>query len=291
MLVTTSGSMNIVIIFCCSLLYVYKYLTRNNNFWKYKGVDYIKPSFPFGNLKDVIFLKKCVGVWFQELYNSTTSPVLGIYFFDQPGILLKSPEIIKDVLIRDTSVFIDRSVAYPTHDEISRSMMFFQRGLEWKNIRSKMSPVFTSGKLKAMTPLLNHYGIKLITCLSQRTGEVDVREIISDYILDSISKCFFGIETHSLDEKESDFKRNINEVMNPTLKTAWSRLCYIFYPKMVVPLRLQFNEQRHLDYFCDAFQKAIEAREESESRVNDFIDIINDLKKHKEFAKNFNFCK
>ena len=47
---------------------VYKYLTWNHDFWKKRGVPYIKPLPVFGNIKDGILRKKTVGQAIQDLY-------------------------------------------------------------------------------------------------------------------------------------------------------------------------------------------------------------------------------
>lgn len=291
MLLTSSWYLDLLLIFGFLLILAYKYLTRNNSYWKKRSVNFKEPTFLVGNLLNVLLLRKTFSEWIKEMYNSTTDPIFGIFLFDEPSLLIRSPEIIKDILIKDFNYFVDRTVACPAHNEIVCNMMFFQRQGPWKAQRNKLTPVFTSGKLKGMLAILDDYAIKLLQRLRNHPDHVDVRTIIGNYVTDGITKCFFGIESFSQDEEESEFKIMLNKLGNISLKVVWSRICYFFYPKLVNPLKLEFGENHLLEYFCDAFHEAIKAREKSKIRQNDFIDIINDLRNDEEFAKEFNYSK
>jgi hypothetical protein len=47
---------------------LYKYLTRNHDYWKKKGIPYVKPIPVFGNIRDGILGKKPLGEVMQDLY-------------------------------------------------------------------------------------------------------------------------------------------------------------------------------------------------------------------------------
>lgn len=71
-----------------------------------------------------------------------------------------------------------------------------------------MTSTFTSGKMKMMFPLVRMCGDKLAQVLETMTEEpFDVEDLCARFTTDVIGTCAFGIETHSLDNPESQFRK------------------------------------------------------------------------------------
>ena len=47
---------------------LYLYMTHTHSYWRKRGVPYVKPLPLFGNLKDVVLVRKTLGEVFRELY-------------------------------------------------------------------------------------------------------------------------------------------------------------------------------------------------------------------------------
>ena len=75
-------------------------------------------------------------------------------------LVINDVDIAKKILIKDFNHFVDRTSFGFKFDEnveadrIFSQMFLFSKGDYWKSGRSMMSPVFTTGKLKLMFPLL-----------------------------------------------------------------------------------------------------------------------------------------
>ena len=73
-------------------------------------------------------------------------------------------DIAKKMVIKDFDHFVDRAdFGLKWNDEVEadrvwHNMFIFQKGDSWKAQRAMMSPVFTTGKLKLMFPLLLKIG-------------------------------------------------------------------------------------------------------------------------------------
>jgi len=92
------------------LLAVYYYLTYFD-FWKSRGVRGPRPIPVFGNIKDVIFEKQCVGFYLKDLYDDyKDESMIGIFIRRTPILVVKDPVLIKDVLIKDFSKFANRGL-------------------------------------------------------------------------------------------------------------------------------------------------------------------------------------
>nr|CAH7749946.1 unnamed protein product [Callosobruchus chinensis] len=290
MILTTSLFLDIAIFFTILLFLVYKYYTRNKNFFKNRGVKHISPTPFLGNFGDVLLLKKHSSVWLKDLYDKFGDvPYFGVYIFDVPYLVIKSPEIVKNIMVKDFQHFVDRSMALASHDAIQANMMFFQKGEEWKATRSKMTPVFTSGKLKAMCPMLAANGSRLVNHIKNHHGKMDLEEMSSKYVADGIFRVFFGMEAHLMDGTNKELTQLLLQSQQPSLKIAISIFCYLYQHHFVDWFKLSFGDVLLKNYCVEAFKEALKVRESSSIRVNDLIDIINDLKKSKEFAQSFDF--
>ncbi len=68
-------------------------------------------------------------------------------------------DMAKNILVKDFDHFVDRRTfamdESKEENKIMANMVSMLTGEKWKKVRSLLSPAFTSGKLKAMTPLID----------------------------------------------------------------------------------------------------------------------------------------
>jgi hypothetical protein len=85
---------------------VWYYFMFKYSFWKKKGVRFIKPVIPFGNITNLILLRKAVAEVMKELYDKfPEEPYVGIYELLNPMLLIRDTELIKQVMVKDFSHF------------------------------------------------------------------------------------------------------------------------------------------------------------------------------------------
>ena len=85
---------------------VYWYYRNVFNFWKKRGVKYVKPEIPFGNSKDLALMRVSLTEFFKGLYDAFPGErYMGIYEFNKPTLLVRDPELIKHVLVKDFAHF------------------------------------------------------------------------------------------------------------------------------------------------------------------------------------------
>jgi hypothetical protein len=64
----------------------------------------MKPTLPFGNMGDAILLRKSSAEMMKKLYDQfPEEPYVGIYQFLRPLLLIRDPELIKQVMVKDFS--------------------------------------------------------------------------------------------------------------------------------------------------------------------------------------------
>ena len=134
-------------------------MTRNFKYWEKRGVFQIKPTPFVGNFMECLLLKKAPSYYLKELYDQAKSEAyLGFYIFDKPFLLLRDPEIIKSVMIKDFNTFFDRYASSDPNDRMGYANLFRIKNPAWKIVRTKLTPFFTSGRMKKMFGLMLECG-------------------------------------------------------------------------------------------------------------------------------------
>lgn len=146
--------------------------------WQRHGFPHIKPSIPLGNLGPVAKREMSFGINIYELYKSVTDPFIGVYLFFRPAILVRDAELVQQMLATDFHYFHDRGIfGNKNYDPLSENLLSMQ-GQVWKNSRTKLSPVFTSGKIKTMFPSILMQGDNLcdhLESLAKNNESVNIK--------------------------------------------------------------------------------------------------------------------
>lgn len=92
-----------------ALIVLYCYLTIRYNFWTSRGVPGPKPTLLFGNIMKSMFGKESLPQLLTRNYNDfKNEPMIGIFLRTVPVLMVKDPDLIKDILIKDFSKFANR---------------------------------------------------------------------------------------------------------------------------------------------------------------------------------------
>lgn len=194
---------------------LYKYSTRKYDYWKKRNVPAIKPIPFFGSLLPVLALKTTVGEWLRDNCNKTDGDYFGVYVFDQPTLILKSPKLVKAIIQKDFDNFNDRSAATNSDDPIMTHVLFFQRNPAWRPSRAKVSSMFTSGKLKAMFPLMLLETEQMTDYLSKYANvpNVEAKDVSAKYSTNVITRCAFAIDAGSFRNENAEFRYAVNDML------------------------------------------------------------------------------
>lgn len=214
------------------LTLVYFYLRYVYSHWQRNGIPYLKPSIPLGNLGPVARRQCSFGINIYDLYRKTTEPFVGIYLFFRPAILVRDADLTKLILVDNFNQFHDRGTLYnPAIDSVS-AHLFHMPGKLWRDRRSKISPAFTSGKIKSMMPTILNETDNLLNYMNKLAdkGEVvKVKKLIDRYTMNVTGSAGFGLDINTIDEPNHEFFR-IEELINSpdlwnTLRVAFTFLC------------------------------------------------------------------
>jgi len=87
---------------------IYRYFTETFDYWKNKGVVFIKPIFLIGSMKSVSLIQEHLGEFFERIYKEHSSErFVGYFMGKKPTLLVRDPELVKHIMIKDFAHFTD----------------------------------------------------------------------------------------------------------------------------------------------------------------------------------------
>ncbi|KAG5322929.1 C6A22 protein, partial [Pseudoatta argentina] len=266
------------------IFFLYYFLTSTFDFWKSRGVPGPRPIPGFGNFKDVMFNKISSGDYLTKIYNTyKDEPLVGIFTRKTPILIMKDLNLIKDVLIKDFTKFADRGVPIFEKAEPLSQHLFALEPKRWRPLRTNLSPVFTSSKLKEMFSLMSECAdhlIQYIDKISSKNKPVECRELSAKYTTDVIGSCAFGIDMNALSNEESEFRRMGRKVFALT----WTRMLQIrirqMSPWLYNILGYVLPQTDVTRFFTRVITENMDYRETNNVIRNDFINMLRELKRH-----------
>ncbi|CAH2107791.1 unnamed protein product [Euphydryas editha] len=268
----------IFIIIICGL---YLYGKRNHKYWELKGVKHDKPLPFFGNNARNFLVQISVTQLISEFYwKYPNEKVVGFYRASRPELIIRDPEMTKKILISDFNNFYRRGLNnHKDQTEPLLRNLFFVDGDVWRLLRQRMTPAFTSGKLKAMFPLIVERAEKLqARALSSATAgtTIDARDLMARYTTDFIGACGFGLQSDSLQEENSAFRKLGATIFKRNPKDVVVIMLKGIFPTMFKSLKVFSRVEKQILHLVDEVQRQ---RNYEPSGRNDFIDLLLECKK------------
>lgn len=265
-----------------TVVFVIYYLVRRRyGVWERKGLFFIKPVFPFGNFANLMLQKKSFGETVGDLYKGTDEPVVGIWSAFRPSLLIRDPDVVRQVLIKDFNTFHDRGIYSDEKRDPLSGHLFALPGEKWRKMRSKLSPTFTSGKLKGMFSTLVDCGGPLdryVANVADEQGTIEVREILAQYTTNIIASVAFGIEVDCIADPENEFRRFGRKVFTTSFSKGILRVVVFLLPSLVPWLGLKIVERDVEDFLMNLVRDNLEHREKNNVSRKDFFQLLVELR-------------
>lgn len=280
---TLSGccTVDLLVLFIGLLTLLYIYLKRIYSYWDRKEFKSLPDvSLLFGHFRGVLTQKESIGHFCTRVYRSTNEPFLGVYGFLRPMLLINDSELVRAVLIKDFAHFADRGVYCSENDPLS-GHLFALSGQKWKNLRGKLTPTFTSGKLKAMFSTLMDCGSTLQNYLDNLVikGEVlDVREIAARHSINVIASVGFGIDVDTFSNPKHEFRENLRKVFASSFWNGIRFFLKFTAPKLMGMLRIKTVDQEVEDFILKIVKENLEYREQNNVSRKDFFQLLVQLR-------------
>lgn len=260
------------------------YLRRAYRYWENRNVFSLPPSLPFGHFKSSILQKIPTYEEASRIYRKlkpTGKPYTGLYFFWEPSLLILDPEYCKLIMTIDMQYFNARIIYIekPVKHEPLVEHLLNIGGQKWKFLRTKLSPTFTSGKMKAMFSILVKCSTDLndILNIHSATGEpLDVKETMGKFTTDVISSCAFGIECNCQKDPDNFIRKFVKEIQ--ICGTSVRVLLFRFLPSLFLNFGITLTPRKLNDFFMNLISDTIKYREKNNITRNDFLNLLMQLK-------------
>ena len=109
-------------------------------------------------------------------------------------------------------------------------------GKKWRNLRIKLTPTFTSGKMKMMFPIIVENGKQLQSYVKQSAENnetVEMKELLCRFTTDVISSCAFGIESNCLKNPDSEFRKWGKKIFQQDWRLILINMFMFMVPKLI----------------------------------------------------------
>lgn len=255
---------------------------RKYSFWERHGVPYIKPLFPFGNIRPAgkrVHSSQLMTRFYREMKGK--HPFCGIYFFTNPVALALDLDMIKDVLVRDFQHFHDRGMYYNEKDDPISGHLFNIEGSQWTSLRKKLLPTFSSGKLKMMCPTIITVAERFRECMekcSTEDPEVEMKDLLARFTTDVIGTCAFGIDCNSLADPEVEFRKMGNKMFEIPALRIFKFFFISTFKNLARKLHVKSVPEDVSAFFFKVVRETIAYREKSHVQRNDFMNLLMQLK-------------
>ncbi|XP_008183473.1 probable cytochrome P450 6a13 [Acyrthosiphon pisum] len=279
---------------------VYYFCVSTFKKWENLNVPYIKPVPLFGNFLNVALGKEHHIDFYNKFYHKFAGhKYAGVFQMRLPILMIIDPEIINDVLIKDFSSFPNRGFSVDFKANPLSNNLFLMENPQWKIIRNKLTPAFTSGKLKVMYDQIKECGEELMKNIDidlKKSGdEIEVRDIMGKYSTDVIGTCAFGLKLDAINDDESPFRKHGKSIFAPSLRQLFREMCMLISPVLVKVVRVKDFPKDATDFFHAAFKETMKYRHENKIVRNDLVhclmqarnDLVlnTDLPKHEKFTE------
>lgn len=268
------------------LAVIYAYFKWSYQYWKNKNVPHFEPKIPFGNLGNLF--NRLLGEGIAHMYEKAKAKGLkycGMYAFLSPSLLILDLDLIKNVLTKDFQHFMDRGTYTNERDDPVGCHLFSLNGSRWKNLRAKLTPTFTSGKLKGMFQTLIDCGLVLENYIEENIKPeepVDIKEILACFSTDVIGSCAFGLDCNSFKEPNSAFRRIGNKVFTITKLGAFKFLFCQNFPTIAKALRLRQVDTDVAEFYTGVVKDTVSYREKNNVVRKDFLQLLMEIRNTKE---------
>lgn len=264
------------------ILLIYLYFKKSFSFWRNRGFPYAEPSIPMGNFGTIGFKEHFSEYMVRQYKNfKHKGPGFGIYIVTSPTLVVTDPELIKDVTIRNFEHFHERGFYVNEKADPLWHNLFTSSGQYWKDLRAKLSPTFTSGRMKMMFPIVSQTADRMVDYLiklEQTRESIEVKEVYASYATEVIGNVAFGLDLECIGHPDNEFRQVTRAVFEPN-KWQNLRITFIFALQKVAKFfNMGLNPPNVIDFFMSTVRQNLEYREKNNIQRNDFFQLLINIK-------------
>ncbi|CAH0564727.1 unnamed protein product [Brassicogethes aeneus] len=268
-----------------ALALFYYFIVKPLKYWTKLGVKQGNPTPLFGDSWGTFWKTQSMADFAQQVYYQVPNVrYSGFYQFSKPILVLKDPELIKQITVKDFDHFVDHMTVIPEEaDPLWGKNLFSLTGQRWRDMRATLSPSFTSSKMKFMFSLMAdaaHDFVQHFKKKNEKIVTVEMKDTFTRYTNDVIATTAFGVKVDSLENRDNEFYLMGKEATN--FSGFFKNLKFLLL--MIVPCLYKifsismFNKEVSM-FFRGLITDTIRTREEKHIVRNDMINLLMEARK------------
>ncbi|XP_969948.1 cytochrome P450 6a2 [Tribolium castaneum] len=253
-----------------------------HQYWANRNIPFFPPSVPFGNLQNPRRKKHSIGYHIKNFYDQAKRKGwkhCGLYFFASPVYLVIDVNYVKHIMNTDFHHFVDRGMYSNEKIDPISAHLFALGGTRWKNLRNKLSPTFTSSKMKMMFPTIVECVSLLLDAMTEKSEQIDIKELLGRFTTDIIGSCAFGLDCNTIKEENSPFRLYGKKVFFSTKMRTFKLTFASSFPTLGRLLRIRQVSSDVSDFFRKIVKDTIEYRAQNQFSRPDFLQMLIDLRR------------
>ncbi|XP_076663919.1 cytochrome P450 9e2-like isoform X7 [Andrena cerasifolii] len=227
----------------------------------------------------IIFQRISIAEELQRVYNRFPGArYFGFYNFSMPVIVLRDPELLTMIGVKNFDQFCDRrGFADEDVDPVMGGNLFSLRGDRWRYMRRVLSPAFTASKMKTLFTLMSDCAVSFADYIAMESkgGKVyDLKNIFGRYTTDIVATCCYGLSVDSMKNPNNDFYRFGKETLNFLSGLSIKFLMGKNFPTLFKLLGVRFFSDEAHKYFLRIVGDTVRMREEKGIHRPDMIQLM-----------------
>ncbi|CAG9858208.1 unnamed protein product [Phyllotreta striolata] len=280
--------LQLILIAICFAALFYYFGVKPMYHWTEKGINQTTVVWLAGDNWRTVFKLESFAEMVKRVYMQMPGArYLGMYQFTTPTLVLRDPELIKQIGVKDFDHFVDhRSFVTEESDPLFGKNLFSLKGQRWREMRPILSPSFTSSKMKNMFTLMSDCATSLTDYFSkknQEVVEVEMKDVFTRYTNDVIATTAFGISIDSLKDQTNEFYLMGKQATN--FGSFWQRMKFFGFflaPKLFTLLKIPLFDKEVAKFFTDLINNNIKMRKEKGIVRPDMINLLLEAQKGKD---------
>ncbi|CAG7694742.1 unnamed protein product, partial [Allacma fusca] len=200
-----------------------------------------------------------------------------------PVLFITDLDLMKEIYIKNFDHFVDRrNFSVEKNDPHLHHTVVNQTGDAWKGLRNKMSPTFTTGKIRGMFTIFNSSAEKLIKALTVQArvdDVVEIRPLIQNLTMDVIASAAFGIQSDLFEDPDSPFAKHAMKIQNLFTAKNFAQILTIWsFPKLAEWLGMKLTDDAADKFLSKIIIDTLNYRLKTGEKREDFLQLMIDAR-------------
>lgn len=197
----------------------------------------------------------------------------------QPVFLIKSPEVARQILIKDFNHFTDHRRSIGDTGMFGNCLISLE-GEKWRNMRNNLSPAFTGNKMRSMFELINEISQQAAAYMKENEigKDVNVKDYFSRFANDVIASTVFGFKMNSLEDKDNKFFKVAQHETALSFVGFLKALLLGSFNKFARFIGIKMMGEEHENYYMKLVLDTMKYRTENKLVRHDIINMLMEVK-------------